>query len=399
MTEVAEAEAAIVTRMPRFPTALVPLDTAAGRILAEDARAERDQPPFDRVTMDGIAIAFDAWRAGDRSFGCAGTQAAGVPALTLPDAGHCIEVMTGAMLPQGTDTVIPVERVSSDGNLRRVRADTVVAEGQFVHARGSDGRAGDCLLTAGVRIGAPEIAVLASAGRAQVAVATRPRVAVVSTGDELVEHGEPIAAHQIRSTNDLAIAASLEHAGLATVTRERLRDDEAALLAAMERLHETHDMLILSGGVSMGQFDFVPAVLERLGAQVLFHKIEQKPGRPMWFGLSGTGKPIFALPGNPVSTLVCTTRYILPALARAAGLAARPAEYVRLTADVEAPPHLTYFVPVKVRWSADGQALADPHPTNTSGDFVTLAGTDGVMELAKGRANHPAGTTGPVFRW
>jgi molybdopterin molybdotransferase len=399
MTEVADAESAIFARMPRFSTVRVPLETAAGRVLAEDVLAERDQPPFDRVTMDGIAVAFDAWRAGDRSFDCAGTQAAGVPALTLPGPGHCVEVMTGAMLPDGADAVIPVERVAAEGNLRRVSDDAAVRERQFVHARGSDGRAGDRLLRPGMAIGAPEVAVLASAGLTDVAVAARPRVVVVSTGDELVGLGEPIAAHQIRSTNDLAVAASLEQAGLATVTRERLRDDEAALLAAMEQLHETHDVLILSGGVSMGQFDFVPAVLERLGAQVVFHKIEQKPGRPMWFGVSGSGKPIFALPGNPVSTLVCATRYIVPALRHAAGLASPPQEHVSLTADVEAPAHLTYFVPVKVRWSDDGRALADPRPTNTSGDFVSLAGTDGVVELGKGRALHPAGTTGRLFRW
>lgn len=398
MTEVADAEAMILASVPPFPAVRVALEAAVGRVLAEEARAERDQPPFDRVTMDGIAIDFADWQAGVRSFDCAGTQPAGAPVLALPGPGCCIEVMTGAMLPLGTDTVVPVERVSAQGRARRIQDGAAVTARQFVHCKGSDGRLGARLLEPGLRLGAPEIAVLASAGYAEVAVAALPHIAVVSTGDELVGLKEAIAPHQIRSTNDLAIAASLERAGLATVTRARLRDDESELLASIERLHDAHDALILSGGVSMGQFDFVPSVLERLGARVLFHKIEQKPGRPMWFGLSGKDRPIFALPGNPVSTLVCATRYIVPALQRAAGLAAA-AEHVTLTAAVEAPQHLTYFVPVKIRWSDDGRALADPHPTNTSGDFVTLAGTDGIVELPKGSATHSAGTAGRLFRW
>jgi len=156
---------------------------------------------------------------------------------------------------------------------------------------------------------------------------------------------------------------------------------------------------VLSGGVSMGQFDFVPAVLEELGAKLVFHGVRQRPGRPMWFGVSASGKPIFALPGNPVSTLVCATRYILPALRAAAGMAASGAERVELAAPADAFAELTHFMPVKLAWSASGAALATPCPTNTSGDFVALAGTDGFVELAPRRGAHPAGTVARLFRW
>jgi molybdopterin molybdotransferase len=398
MTEVADAESLILVNMPTFATVRLALADCAGRVLAEDTVAERDQPPFDRVTMDGITIACKDLEAG-RRFECIGTQAAGVAAMQLTGPGQCIEIMTGAMRPDGADTVIPVERIAADGRFRTIQADARITAGQFIHAQGSDGRRGQPLLAAGQRLGAPEIAVLASAGYAKLTVAEQARVAVVSTGDELVGLEDPVEPQQIRSTNDFAIAASLERAGVATVTRARLRDNEAELLQAIDKLHAEHDVLILSGGVSMGQFDFVPAVLERLGATVVFHKIEQKPGRPMWFGLSRDRKPIFALPGNPVSALVCATRYILPAMHKASGLRAAANEYAALTADVEAPPHLSYFIPVTIRWSETGQALADPHPTNTSGDFISLAGTDGVIELPKGAGVHAAGTAGRIFRW
>jgi molybdopterin molybdotransferase len=397
MTTVAEAEALILARMPSWPARSAAVEDAIGGVLAEAVAAERDQPPFDRVTMDGIAIAHADWASGRRRFRVSGVQAAGAPALALRAPGECIRVMTGAMRPDGADTIIPVERLEEHGADVSVGADTTVAARQFIHARGSDRRAGETLLTPGMRLGPAEIAVLAGAGRAAVAIAALPRVAAVSTGDELVDAGEPIEPYQIRSSNDLAIAASLRRANLAEVTRARLKDDPDALLAAIGRLHASHDVLILSGGVSMGQFDFVPAVLESLGAQVVFHRIEQKPGRPMWFGLSSAAKPIFALPGNPVSTLVCLTRYILPALRHAAGLPAEPPERVRLTDSVAAPQSLTYFLPVKLRSSDEGVALAAPRPTNTSGDFVALAGTDGFVELAPGP--HAPGTVARLFRW
>ena len=399
MTEVAEAESLILERMPAWPPRAVAIGDSISRVLAETVRAERDQPPFDRVTMDGIAISHDDWAAGRRRFRVTGTQAAGTAALELGKRGDCIRVMTGAPCPDGADTVIPVERLEVSGDDVTVAADAVVATLQFVHRRGSDRRAGDVLLEPGVRLGPAEIAVLASAGKARVEVAGRPRVAAVSTGDELVGVDEPLEPFQIRSCNDFAIEASLRRMDLAEVTRARLKDDPEAMLAAIRRLHESHDVLVLSGGVSMGQFDFVPAVLESLGAEIVFHRINQKPGRPMWFGLSSGGKPVFALPGNPVSTLVCTTRYVLPALRRAAGLDDAPPERVRLAGDVAAPASMTYFLPVKLSSSDEGVAVAEPRPTNTSGDFVSLAYTDGFVELPPGPRVHAAGTVARLFRW
>ncbi len=399
MTTPAEAEAAIAANMPASGSENLPLAAVAGRVLARRAHADRDQPPFDRVTMDGIALRYEDYASGQRQFRIAGTIAAGASRAPATPAGDCVEIMTGAVLPDELDTVVPVERTQKQDDMVTISNDAQIVAGQFVHRQGSDLNAGDTLLAAGALLGPPEVAVLASAGHAGIEVAKLARVAVISTGDELVGPDEPVLPHQIRSTNDFAIAAALERHCLATVSRHRLRDDEAALRENIARLHETHDSLILSGGVSMGHFDFVPTVLDALGCELVFHRIEQKPGRPMWFGVSRDGKPIFALPGNPVSTLLCLTRYVVPAFRKAAGMTLPAPHRYALSGKVAAPPRLTYFVPVVLTVDADGATVAAPHPTNTSGDFATLAGTDGFLELPPGRSEHPPGSTGAFFPW
>jgi len=400
MTSVAQAEALIAEHMPRRPVERVAITAAVNRVLAESVQAERDQPPFDRVTMDGIAISSTAWATGQRSFSIAAVQAAGVPAVNCPSPDACIQVMTGAVRPDGTDAVIPVERIRVEAGVAQVDDDAIVEPGRFIHPQASDRKNGETVLEPGVRIGPAEIAVLASMGRAEVATTSPATIAVISTGDELVAVDEPeIAPYQIRSCNDLAVEASLKRAHLADCSRTTLPDDADRILAAVSELHEKNDILILSGGVSMGDFDFVPAVLEKLEARVVFHRIDQKPGKPMWFGLSGAGKPIFALPGNPVSTLLCMTRYVLPALRLAAGLQPPPAEFAQLSTDVMGPKNLTYFVPVGLSWSNEGIEMAEPRLTNTSGDFSSLATTDGFIELQPGRGTHEAGSIGRIFRW
>lgn len=399
MTNVGAAEALILERIQPLPARRVPLADAAGGILREPVRAERDQPPFDRVTMDGIAIAFRDWQNGRRSFQVVGLQAAGAPSMTLSAPGQCVEIMTGAMLPAGADAIIPVERITRETDQAHVEPTLEVAARQHIHPQGSDRPAGGLLLEPGTRLNPPEIAVLATAGCAEIEISTAPHIAVISTGDELVEPGQPIAAYQIRSSNDWAIAAALERCCGASVTRALLKDEREEMLARIAALHDDNDMLILSGGVSMGRYDLVPSVLEQLGVELVFHKIEQRPGRPMWFGMSRDSKPVFALPGNPVSTLVCLYRYALPAIDLALGRAAPVHEIVRLAEDVRFTSNLTYFLPVVVSPSPDGAALGEPRPTNTSGDFVSLANTTGFVELPRGKDLYPKDLAVRLFRW
>lgn len=399
VTDVGDAEALIRERIRALPAHRVALADAVGGTLREPVRAERDQPPFDRVTMDGIAIAFRDWQSGVRSFEVIGLQAAGAPPMTLSAPGQCVEIMTGAMLPAGADAVIPVERITREAGRANVEPNLDVSARQFIHPRGSDRPAGSPLLEPGTVLNPPEVAILASAGRAEVEVDVKPRVAVISTGDELVEPGQPVAAHQIRSSNEWAIAAALERRCRATVTRALLKDEREIMLERIAALHDENDVLVLSGGVSMGRYDLVPGVLEQLGVELVFHKIEQRPGRPMWFGMSRDAKPVFALPGNPVSTLVCLYRYVLPAIELALGRESPAHEIVRLAEDVRFEPDLTYFLPVMLRSAPDGVPLADPRPTNTSGDFVSLAGTTGFVELPRGDDVYARDLSVRLFRW
>ncbi|MGI9308531.1 MAG: molybdopterin molybdotransferase MoeA, partial [Gammaproteobacteria bacterium] len=364
----------------------------------ENIHAERDQPPFDRVTMDGIAVSSASLSAGQRSFRLQGTQGAGQAGQELHSPANCIEIMTGAVLPTGSDTVIPVERVQAEGARLTLEDGYTAVAGQFVHRRGTDQRQDEVLLEPGCRINGPEMAILTAAGKATVKIAQWPSLAVISTGDELVDVGKPITDFQIRSSNDRAIAAALQARGGSRIERARLPDEPDALRTAIEGLHARHDVLILSGGVSMGKYDYIPGILEALGVEVVFHKILQRPGLPMWFGTSQDAKPVFALPGNPVSTLVCLSRYVLPAIELGLGLKETRMQ-VRLNQAVDFSPDLCWFLPVKLGTGPDGLPEALPKPTNTSGDFVGLRGTDGFIELTRGSDHFAAGTVAPFFPW
>jgi molybdopterin molybdotransferase len=397
--DVATAAALIADHMPSYPSVPLPLDDCTGAILRQIVRAERDQPPFDRVTMDGIAIRHAGFAAGCRDFFVRGTQGAGGRELELGADDACIEIMTGAALPADADTIIPVERIRRAGDRALVEAGYEPAAGQFVHRRASDHASGQVLLTPGQRIGPAEMAVLTIGGSPTVQVAQWPAISVISTGSELVDVGAPLQPGQIRSSNDRALAAALKTRGARRVSRSRLPDELDALRREIAQLHAAHNVLVLSGGVSMGKYDYVPRILSELGVKLVFHKILQRPGLPMWFGVSEDGKPVFALPGNPVSSLVCLVRYVIPALEMALGLEAGEPPPVPLASAVEFEPDLTWFLPVVLQHAADGSAQAVPKPTNTSGDFISLAGTTGFVELPRGHDEYPAGFPARLYRW
>jgi molybdopterin molybdotransferase len=366
-----------------------------GRVLHAPLVTQRDQPPFDRATMDGIAFAS---RAGRREFRIAGTQAAGAAALQLPDDAACFEVMTGAMLPQGCDCVVPVERIEVSNGVARLSSDVSITAGMNVHPRGLDCRAGTQVLPAGITLGPPEVAVIAANGASSVLVNRAPRICVISTGDELREPGQSVTAWQIYRSNAYGVLAALQRRHMPHLAHDHLPDDPAVLRERLQAHLDTHDVLVLSGGVSMGRFDFVPQVLGELGIEVVFHKVEQRPGRPMWFGV-GRGKTVYALPGNPVSTLVCLIRYALAGLEAAADALPAAAESVALSTVAELKPSLTLFVPVKLLHDGSGRALAQLRPTQGSGDFIALVETDGFVELPPGPAELPAGSVVRFYRW
>ena len=394
----AAAEALIRRHAQLLPLESRPLAALAGAVLAQSVRAERDQPPFDRVMMDGIAVASDAWRAGQRRFRIAGSQAAGEPPQACPPDA-CIEVMTGAVLPPGSDCVIPVEQLSVADGWAEVAAEFEAAPFANVHTRGLDCREGDLLLARGTRLGAPELAVLASAGLPRANVRAEPRIMIVATGDELVEPGEPIEAWQVRCSNSYALRGALSLRGYHRVAEDHLPDDPRVLRERLALHLATHDVLVLSGGVSMGRHDHVPSALRELGVQEVLHRVAQRPGKPLWFGVGPLGQPVFGLPGNPVSSLVCLVRYVVPGLEAISGLPARAADPVTLGAAFRVRPALWYFLPVQLDSSPTLGTVALPKPTQGSGDFISLLGTDGFVELPPGPAAHAAGHVAPLYRW
>jgi molybdopterin molybdotransferase len=382
-----------------LPIESLPVAQCAGAVLRENVYAERDQPPFDRVTMDGIALASSAAVAGRRRFRVQATQAAGEPPLMLDSSEHCIEIMTGAVLPSGCDCVVPVERVKTVNGIAELESLALASQWKNVHRRASDQRQGALLLATGTVLHAPEIAVAASAGMARLRVSGQPSIIVISTGSELVEPGEPIAPHQIRRSNAYAVAAALRERGFQRVAEDHIDDDAAALHERLGRHLRTHEVLVLSGGVSMGKFDLVPRALEALGVHCVLHGVAQRPGRPMWFGTTPEGRAVFALPGNPVSTLVCLSRYVLPALFAAMGVRTESFERIALASTFEWTPPLTGFMPVRVSHDDWGRPWAAPCPTNGSGDFTALALTDGFVELPPGPASLAKGFLTRLYRW
>lgn len=391
MVSVAEAERIILEHLFNPSVEFVPLTSAHGRILAEEIAADRDLPPFHRATMDGIAIAFDQYQTGQREFAIGGVQAAGQPKQKLTDSAFCFEIMTGAPLPDGADTVIPYEHLSINEKLVTVLE--AVSKGQNIHRQGSDAQKGALLLSKGFRISPAEVALLASVGKTTVAVYKNPTAAIVSTGDELVDVGETPLPHQIRKSNSYALAAALAETGC-DARVFHLADDKTELEEKIKSLLENYELIILSGGVSKGKFDFVPQVLESLGVKKMFHQVSQRPGKPMWFGQSPRNT-VFALPGNPVSTFMCFHRYVKPWLLKSLRTEVLKQSAV-LATDFSFAPSLTYFLQVKIK-NESGQLMAYPAAGGGSGDFANLKDVDGFLELPLDRSEFNTGETFPLI--
>jgi len=397
LLSVAAAEKIVLARVPPLPGEDCPLKNAHGRVLREPVVADRDLPPFDRAMLDGLALHL-ANATGRRQFAIEGIQAAGTIRHSLRDAAAGWQIATGAPLPRDCDTIVPVEDLELAGAVARLRRGARLPEhpGHGVHRCGQDARAGAVLVPVGTRLGPHDIGIAAAVGRGTLRVALAPRVAVVATGDELVDVETRPAPHQIRRSNDHALRALLLAAGCATVDRFHLRDLEQEIETELRRIIAEYDWVVLCGGVSKGRFDFLPVVLDRLRVERCFHGVAQRPGKPFWFGVTPRQTPVFALPGNPVAVLICAHRFVLPALALASGAAAAPEQRVALAAAVAGPPDFTLFVPARVTTDATARRVAQPAPVHNSGDFAGLAGTDGFVELPPAPRWRRAGA---VVRW
>lgn len=379
MITVAEAEAIILEHAVDFGIEEIPLAQATGRVLREDLIADRDFPPFARVMMDGIAIRYEIFANGRREFAIEGIQAAGVARQALSDPAKCLEVMTGAPLPEGTDTVIRYEDLIMGDGGAVIQADSV-KEGQNIHPEGSDRKEGDLIVRAGRLITPAEIGVAATVGKAVLKVSRTPRTVIIYTGDEIVGVEQAPLPHQIRASNVHAIHAILARWGL-DADALHLPDDKEQTLLMLDSCLTGYDLIVLSGGVSMGKFDYIPEALEELGVERFFYKVRQRPGKPFWFGRSDRGATVFALPGNPVSAFMCTLRYVQPWLRVCLKLPYISVLFAVLAADFKFQPDLTYFLQVKIMPDAKGRLMAYPSAGRGSGDLANLADSDGFLEL------------------
>lgn len=395
---VQDAEKIILETIPDFPDISLPLAEAYEHVLRENIISERDSPPFNRVAMDGISISYSAWKNGRREFIIQDIQKAGEAVKKLQSDEYCLEVMTGAVLPENSNCVIRVEDLIISDGIASLNDGLELEVMQNVHQKGSDHFQGSLLIHAGQKLNYPRTGVAASEGKSFVRVARMPSVAIISTGDELVDLDQDLKDYQIRMSNSYALQAALSRASVKNSKIFHLQDDLASLSEKISLILQEFDLLILSGGVSMGKFDYIPDVLKSLGVEKKFHKISQKPGKPLWYGISTSNKAVFALPGNPVSSLICFRRYILPAINKASGLSEVSREYALLSERVIFKKDLSFFMPVKLINDNAG-LIACPLKMNGSGDYASLISSDAFVELDKNNDIFEAGQPVPLFRW
>ncbi|MDC1207057.1 molybdopterin molybdotransferase MoeA [Akkermansiaceae bacterium] len=365
----AEAEALILSSIAPLSTERVSLERSLGRVLREPILADRSFPPFDRVTMDGIAF----FKSDLNELRLHGLHAAGDPEPADLPAGSCWQIMTGASLPSDCDTVVPYEEVEIGETHAKINCEVV--PGRFIHRKESDASPGDLLVPAGTRIGPAQLGLAASVGAIELTVTRLPKITILGTGDELVPPEETPLPHQLRQSNGLTLRAAVEEWGAAEITLAHLADDLASTTSGIAEALEKSDLVILSGGISKGKKDYVRPALESLIGPPLFHGVAQRPGKPLayWPGVA-------ALPGNPNSTLTTFHRYLVPTLQALVGLPQKVTSLLPLETPQQAHDFLTIYLPASLNEKGKLHVLS---PQN-SGDFVTPLTAQGIVEIAPG---------------
>jgi molybdopterin molybdotransferase len=371
----------------RLEAETVPLQDALGRVLAHDLRAGGDVPPFDNSAMDGFAVT-----AGppDRVLEIVGESRAGAPAAIAVTTATAIRISTGAPLPAGAEAVVPVEQAREvAGSMTPLQA---VAPGQNVRRAGEDMRAGDHVLPAGTSIAAAGLAAAAAAGSAELSCTRRPRLALVATGDELVDPGQPLGPGQIHDSNALALAALATGAGAVVTGTWRVGDDAGATHDAIEQALAGADVLVASGGVSVGPHDHVKGAFEELGVRERFWRVALRPGRPTWFG-DRAATLVFGLPGNPVSAFVTFLLFVRPALLALQGADPTPTRTTAvLTAPLPRNPDRSEAVRVALSY-AEGVLRASPTGPQGSHIVTSLLSADALAIVPEGAGALDAGAT------
>jgi len=340
-----------------------------GRIVAEDVRADRNYPPFNRSTRDGFALrAADAAQAGAK-LRLIGESRAGVPFTGMVEPGTSVQIMTGAPLPRGANSIVMNEYARIEGEF--VVLDAAAREGAHFVLEGQETRVGESVIARGNRLGYAELAIAAQVGRSKLVVAKKPRVAILSTGDELVATGDAPAKYQIRNSNNVSLAAQVSLAGGDPVMLGTAPDNPAELRARIQQALEA-DIVVVTGGVSVGKYDLVEQVLREMGAEFYFDAVAIRPGKPAVFGFC-QAKPVFGLPGNPVSTMVTFELFVVPAIELLCGHKPHPLALLKakLAHPVNEKPPLAHFLPARVSWP-EGEAVVEAIHWEGSGDIGSV---------------------------
>jgi molybdopterin molybdotransferase len=390
MLNVEEAVQLIKEHLPDWGVVESSIDGLSFGETIQDLQADRAYPPFNRVMMDGIAVRFADYEKGLKEFRVQGVVAAGTPMVELKGVGNCFEVMTGAPLPRGADLVIQYEHLSIKDGLALLTTDIPRSYFENIHLQGSDCREGEVMLQGHQRLNGPHWGIAASLGYATVKIKRSPRVMIISTGDELVPVQEKPLEHQIRRSNAYALRASLKAFGYDDVQLDHLQDEPNEIATHFKQATEEFDLLIYSGGVSQGKFDYLPEVWKNHGVLKIFHGIAQRPGKPLFFGVDEKNKTaVVGLPGNPVSSLVCLHRYFLN----------HREMFAQLSEEIVFKKDLTSFVPVRLEFEPNGLLKAHPLKMKNSGEFTALAGSDGFIELPRHQQVFRAGEAFKFFPW
>ncbi|UJP63598.1 molybdopterin molybdotransferase MoeA [Mongoliitalea daihaiensis] len=391
MISVKQAKEILQHQIPSKRVGKVSLRDAAGLVCGEDIFSPIDVPTFDNSAMDGYAI---AWEQGIQSWELEGEIAAGAKEASPFVEGKAVRIFTGAPIPEGADTVIQQEWVTISGNTISLH-NQVPEKGMHVRKKGAQTRIGDCILPKGTFITPGGIGLLASVGMTQISVFLPPRVTVIITGSEIKEVGETLEHGQIYNANGPVLETYLRQEGIQEMNFISVEDHAVSVQEAIQTALSNTDLVLLSGGISVGDYDFVKEGLEKEGVLELFYKIKQKPGKPIFAGIKGQ-QLIFALPGNPASVITCFNQYVKPAIHQWMGKKAdwESKTFLPLASPVKKSPNLTFFLKVKI---ADNQVQI--LPGQESFNLIAFAQADGFTEIPEGVDFLDAGEQVAIYLW
>ena len=389
----------ILEKVRPLKASSLPLEKVLGYCLAQDIRADRDLPPTDRSAMDGFAVQAKDLTDCPRELPLVGEVAAGSGVRPRVSAGTCVRILTGASVPPGADAVVKLEETQDKGESVKFLVATKL--GKNIRKRGEEVAKGQVVLCKGTALNSAGIGLCASVGKTAVKVYQRPSIAVLCTGRELREPGEKVAPHQLRNSNGPALIAALEGAGICRIKHQIVPDDPKILATKLKAAVAKNDMVILTGGVSVGKYDYVPEAVRKIGAKVLFHGVAMKPGKPQLYATLSGNRHIFGLPGNPLSVLTGFGELVLPAIRRLSGFQANECHVtlkLPLATQARNKTNRAAFVLGKLIWSSKGLQVA-PLKSCGSADLVAGAQADGVLQVPYGVKKVSAGELVTFTPW